>query len=50
MKRRQTTGAVLLALLLMLTATLSAVPVTAEAGTLTLVYKIVGHGTEEISL
>ena len=36
MKRRQTTGAVLLALLLMLTATLSAVPVTAEAGTLTL--------------
>ena len=31
MKRRQTTGAVLLALLLMLTATLSAVPVTAEA-------------------
>ena len=36
MKRRQTTGAVLLALLLMLTVTLSAVPVTAEAGTLTL--------------
>lgn len=36
MKRRQTNGAVLLALLLMLTVTLSAVPVTAEAGTLTL--------------
>lgn len=32
MKRRQTNGAVLLALLLMLTVTLSAVPVTAEAG------------------